>query len=238
MKQSKDNKKLNYFRFAFLGFFLPFLFLSLFYVFAENRAFPYNPGETLDPECKPGEANCTVVPMVPSTRKVNVSFPLTGGGELSNDISISLKGLSEITTEKANYIIGINSSAEALEYKKLEAGENVSISHESDGTIKISSTGGVSQHKLLSITHSDTDPGDVSQGALIVGQLTGGLIKWKILTIGDSGSFLKSNGTDVLWEKPLLTDLSDTNIATPLNNQLLKYDSTTSKWINFSPSYI
>ncbi|HPO68476.1 MAG TPA: tail fiber domain-containing protein [Candidatus Pacearchaeota archaeon] len=79
MKQSKDNKKLNYFRFAFLGFFLPFLFLSLFYVFAENRTFPYNPGDTLDPECNPGEENCTVALPVNNFTSGSVLFSNTDG---------------------------------------------------------------------------------------------------------------------------------------------------------------
>lgn len=36
----------------------------------------------------------------------------------------------------------------------------------------------------------------------------------------------------------LLSQLGDTNIVSPANNQLLKYDLTTSKWINFTPSFL
>jgi len=51
----------------------------LFYVFAENRTFPYNPGDTLDPECNPGEENCTVALPVNNFTSGSVLFSNTDG---------------------------------------------------------------------------------------------------------------------------------------------------------------
>ena len=54
---------------------------------------PYLPGETLDPACSPGETNCTVVPPVLSTRTINTTLPLSGGGDLSEDRILKIPGL-------------------------------------------------------------------------------------------------------------------------------------------------
>lgn len=53
---------------------------------------------------------------------------------------------------------------------------------------------------------------------------------------GDANKFLKSDGT---WASgaggaSALEDLTDVNITTPSNNQVLQYDSTSQKWINAS----
>ena len=48
---------------------------------------------------------------------------------------------------------------------------------------------------------------------------------------GDQGKFLRGDGT---WQSEVdtLTDLTDTNISTPTDGQVLKYDSASSKWVN------
>lgn len=48
---------------------------------------------------------------------------------------------------------------------------------------------------------------------------------------GDQGKFLRGDGT---WQSEVdsLTDLTDTNISSPTDGQVLKYDSTSSKWVN------
>ena len=48
---------------------------------------------------------------------------------------------------------------------------------------------------------------------------------------GDQGKFLRGDGT---WQSEVdtLTGLTDTNISTPTDGQVLKYDSASSKWVN------
>ncbi len=56
--------------------------------------------------------------------------------------------------------------------------------------------------------------------------------------LGAAGQVLSSTGTGVQWINAggtgtsTLTGLSDVSITTPVNNQVLTYDSSTSKWIN------
>src|SRR6185436_791938 len=54
----------SFFFSVLLGIMFAGLFSAGFYVFAAPRVSPYNPGETLDPSCSVGEANCSVSPPV------------------------------------------------------------------------------------------------------------------------------------------------------------------------------
>jgi hypothetical protein len=49
-------------------------------------------------------------------------------------------------------------------------------------------------------THTDTATTVVQRGMLIVGRLIGTVIKWAGLALGAAGKFLKSTGTDVVWD--------------------------------------
>jgi len=133
----------------FLKIFSLALFLSLaifFLIKAAPPNTPYLPGETLDPNCAPGETNCTVYPPAISTRQIQTTSPLTGGGDLSQDRTLSLIGLSGLGS--AHQILGVKSDATGLEYKNiaslLTAGSGISISGTDIATI--SNTG------ILSLT--------------------------------------------------------------------------------------
>lgn len=58
-----------------------------------------------------------------------------------------------------------------------------------------SSAGGGGTHDLLSVTHADTTPGAVVRGDLVTGQ--GSSATWARLARGSSGTYLRSDGTDV-----------------------------------------
>lgn len=58
-----------------------------------------------------------------------------------------------------------------------------------------SSAGGGGTHDLLSVTHADTTPGAVVRGDLVTGQ--GSSATWARLARGASGTYLRSDGTDV-----------------------------------------
>ncbi|MEK7580640.1 MAG: hypothetical protein AAB465_03480, partial [Patescibacteria group bacterium] len=89
---------------------------------------PYNPGETLTPSCAPEDDNCTVIAPAISTRIINTTAPLLGGGSLSADRTFSLAGLTGLGT--ANQLLGMNNGATVYEYKTLNGTTNqVIIAH-------------------------------------------------------------------------------------------------------------
>lgn len=76
---------------------------------------------------------------VSSTRAINTTSPLAGGGDLSADRTLTVGGLSSLGA--ANQIVGVNAGATAWEYKTLTAGANITITP-GVGTVTIASTGG------------------------------------------------------------------------------------------------
>lgn len=58
--------------------------------------------------------------IVRTSRTINTTSPLAGGGDLSSDRTFSLAGLSSLGT--GNYVIGVNAGATAWEYKSLATG--------------------------------------------------------------------------------------------------------------------
>lgn len=72
-----------------------------------------------------------------------------------------------------------------------------------------------SSHALLSLTHTDTTPAAPTRGDLITAQ--GGTPKWTALSIGASGDYFGSDGTDPGWKSPgALTKTDDTNVTLAL----------------------
>lgn len=66
-------------------------------------------------------------------------------------------------------------------------------------------------HTMLSSTHSDTTAGvAVARGSIITGQPIGGppTDTWARLTLGASGTYLRSDGTDALWAAPRQEDIT------------------------------
>jgi len=55
------------------------------------------------------------------------------------------------------------------------------------------------------------------------------------LPVGTNGQVLTADSTQTLgikWNSPTLSSMTDTNITTPANKNLLAYDTSTSKWLN------
>ncbi len=84
-------------------------------------------------------------------------------------------------------------------------GSNITLNITDDTTdneidITISSSGGTSTHNLLqSSVHTDTNTTTVARGMVITGQIISGVPKWSGLSLGSSGTVLKSNGVDAVW---------------------------------------
>jgi hypothetical protein len=64
----------------------------------------------------------------PDTRSISTTAPLSGGGNLTADRTLTLAGLSSLGT--ANYLVGVNSGATGWEYKQLiQTANRVTVSH-------------------------------------------------------------------------------------------------------------
>ncbi|MCX6598321.1 MAG: hypothetical protein NTV70_18365 [Acidobacteria bacterium] len=66
-----------------------------------------------------------------------------------------------------------------------------------DSDARLTTAGGGAGHGLLSTLHSDTTPGTVARGDVIVG--TGATARWARLPLGAANRCLTSNGTDAVW---------------------------------------
>jgi hypothetical protein len=204
----------------FLKIFSLALFLSLtifFLIKAAPPNTPYLPGETLDPNCAPGETNCTVYPPAISTRQIQTTSPLTGGGDLSQDRTLSLIGLSGLG--QPNQILSINSQATALEYKNitslLSAGSGISISGTDIATI--SNTGILS---LNSLTGNINLQGTTNQINIATSSGTITLSLPQDIALTSSPTFANLTISDTATTTNLnvtgLTNLATTTISTQL----------------------
>lgn len=95
--------------------------------------------------------------------------------------------------------------------------------------------GSTAAHDLLSATHSDTTAAAVTRGGLIVGKTA--TPKWELLTIGASGKYLYSDGTDVSWADPpaaathdLLSATHGDTLAGAVASGDIIYGNNTPKW--------
>jgi hypothetical protein len=66
-------------------------------------------------------------------------------------------------------------------------------------------------HDMLSDTHEDSVEATVARGDLIIGQIVGTTttVKWQQKSLGTSGHFIKSDGTDVVYAAIQETDITD-----------------------------
>ena len=144
--------------------------------------------------------------------------------------------VDKLTTAIISAVNKLNSEKSPL----LEAGSNITITPQQDGSILISASGGggsgnvddvqsdnVSVVDQNGIAHIDTMMGatDQANGAK-------GLVPAP--SIADKDKVLKGDGTwgSVSGGSSTLSDLTDTNIQSPSDGQVLTYDGTNQKWIN------
>jgi parallel beta-helix repeat protein len=140
------------------------------------------------------DADTTLVggTMVPTTRTISTTSPLSGGGDLSADRTLSLAGLNSLGT--ANYVVGVNSGATAWEYKNI-----LGTANEIDIT-----------HAAGSITIGLVDPLILSKGgtganltAVQGGVVYSGASALAISAAGTAGQALISGGTGApTWFNP------------------------------------
>src|SRR3989344_6994401 len=92
-----------------LGFsaFLIFFAQSTFFSFAAPPGSPYNPGETLNPSCAPGDANCTVnAPTTGFSTSTFVTFYLSSS-TLGGDSSFTFNSSTKLLSINTSTILGL-----------------------------------------------------------------------------------------------------------------------------------
>jgi len=124
------------------------------------------------------DGNTTLVAgtMVPTSRTISTTAPLSGGGDLSANRTLSLAGLTSLGT--GNYVVGVKSDASGWEYKNI-----VGVSSEIDIT-----------HSAGQIQIGIVDPLAVSKGGTGRSSLTTGYV---LFGAGTSAVGLDSN---LFWD--------------------------------------
>jgi hypothetical protein len=117
------------------------------------------------------------------------------GSDDSNNEKVVIDLDSKVDVMKGGTAVGSRGKLNFIE------GSGISLTISDDATnskvdITVSASG-VAAHNLLSSAHSDTVAGNVSRGALIVGNSTP---KWAVLSLGSAGSYLRSDGSDAKWD--------------------------------------
>jgi hypothetical protein len=164
-----------------------------------------------------------------STHVAGGSDPITGNLDANARVTVKQSGTVVGTRRAINFIAGSNIS---LSISDDAANEEVDVTISAAG-------GGSSSHNLLDgVVHPDTEATTVQRGMLVVGKLSGAVVKWGGLPLGSAGRFLKSNGTDAVWDaiqasdlpshthtKSQITDLEPIT-TTPTANAVPKADAT------------
>jgi hypothetical protein len=164
-----------------------------------------------------------------STHVAGGSDPITGNLDANARVTVKQSGTVVGTRRAINFIAGSNIS---LSISDDAANEEVDVTISAAG-------GGSSSHNLLDgVVHPDTEATTVQRGMLVVGKLSGAVVKWGGLALGAAGRFLKSNGTDAVWDviqasdlpshthtKAQITDL-ETITTTPTANAVPKADAS------------
>lgn len=108
-------------------------------------------------------------------------------------------------------------------------GSNVTVTTIGDKTVVTITSGGGSAHNILSATHSDSIASVIARGGLMVGDSTP---LWAQLVLGATGTYLRSNGSDLLYSALLLADLPNlpvlgTNPASPRQTAIVDSEIST-----------
>jgi hypothetical protein len=173
-----------------------------------------------------------------ATHQAGGSDPIVGNLDANARVTVKQSGTVVGTRRAINFIAGSNIS---LSISDDAVNEQVNITIASTGGGGGGGGGGgvVIEHNLLDgFVHSDTEATTVQRGMLIVGKLSGAVVKWGGLPLGSAGRFLKSNGTDAVWDviqasdlpnhthtRSQITDLEPIT-TTPTANAVPKADAT------------
>jgi hypothetical protein len=163
------------------------------------------------------------VGVAPSWGKIGLTTHVTGTLPIANG------GTNLTTLGTANQILGVNTGATGLEYKTVTAGTGITITPAA-GSITIAST----------VTGTVTSVGLALPSIFTISGSP-------VITTGTLTGTLATQANNLVFAGPISggplaptfralsligNDLSDVVITSPLANQVLAYNSGTSKWIN------
>ena len=184
-------KEKGFFKKMFKGLFgsllIGLIFAGMFSAFIYVMALPYSPGETTNPSCSPGDADCTVTASVPytgATAAVNLgarTLTTTGAGSLgsltltTSALTVGNGGIG-ISTIAAGSILGANVL------------DTLAAVTSTSGTKVLTNTAGTMTWETA--VSGMTNPMDAI-GQIIYGGASGAATK---LVAGTSGQILQSGG--------------------------------------------
>ncbi|GIW65618.1 MAG: hypothetical protein KatS3mg094_137 [Candidatus Parcubacteria bacterium] len=141
MKNEKTNKIL-----IFIIFLISSILLSYYYfAYSAPPISPYQPGETLDPNCSPGDTNCTVSPAITSLNGLTTTTQIFSIGTTGNDFNIFSTGSIHIFNlpDADTFSRGlVSTGVQAFSGDKTFTG-NLGISSLTPGSLLFAGTGGV-----------------------------------------------------------------------------------------------
>lgn len=174
---------------------------------AAPPASKYNLGETLAPNCAPGDPNCTVV--APAASGVNADITALTG--LTTAITVAQGGTGATTADGARTNLGLGST-DSPTFAGLTLTGNQTLNAQSD--------------LLFADADSSNTVGFQAPNIVNVNVL------WTLpATDGTAGQVLSTDGAGGLsWYTPVtqLNQLNDATIATPIAGQILIYDGVDS----------
>jgi len=160
----------------------------------------------------PGEGSITLASAAPTSvvNGTNVTGSISG-----NVLTLGWTGILAATsggTGYGEYTVGDILYADTTStLAKLPIGSEAYVLRSVNGIPTWQEFSVAPVHDLLSDRHPDTVPGTVARGDLIVGQ---GLntVKWQQLSKGAGGTFLRSDGLDVVWGTASKSDIGLDNV--------------------------
>lgn len=146
---------------------------------------------------------------VGTARLINTTSPISGGGNLSADRTITFDQTVDLNNN-ARVAVRENSGADVGERRRLNLieGANVALTvtddagnEEIDVTIAVTGSVAPTAHNLLSASHGDTVVNSPTRGSIIVANSTPA---WDEALLGAANTCVRSDGTDAAFSSGIL----------------------------------
>jgi len=150
----------------------------------------------------------------------------------TNPTTISGYGITDLLAQLlAGYVVGTNTALAATDsilgaFQKLQGQVNSRLSANQTITLSGDASGSGTTAITVTLANSGATEGTYGSSSAI-----------PVVTVDAKGR-VTSISTSAVSIVSALSGLSDVTIATPANGQLLQYNSTSSKWVNWTPNYI
>lgn len=150
----------------------------------------------------------------------------------TNPTTISGYGITDLLAQLlTGYVVGTNTALAATDsilgaFQKLQGQVNARLSANQTITLSGDASGSGTTAITVTLANSGATAGTYGSSSAI-----------PVVTVDAKGR-VTSISTSAVSIVSALSGLSDVTITTPANGQLLQYNSTSSKWVNWTPNYI